>query len=968
MLSISRHQSPAQAATYYTGHDDYHLHDDGIWQGKAAESLGLIGIIKKEDYLKLLDGFGPDGKKLVASAGSKPVLDMDCKIKKIGHRAGCDMTYSAPKSVSALAYKDEKIVKIFMEAVTETNEYAEQRYAYKQTKQTSGYVTADRVEGLVWAKFLHRTSREKDPQIHCHCFLMNVAKEKSGKYKTVNTDPIFKHQKHLGLVFRAKLAKKLKGLGYAIAWDKPKAGKPDEGFFEIAGANAPEFLKAISKRRTQVENELEILKKDERYRNYTASALAQEAALRTRKHKTSGDTEEELRKITEDINKTCENYGYASLEGLESSAKSYAAAPEAGEKSAKKILAGVIEDITDFESAFTREEVLSGAIKEAFKTGMGGNYGVEDFEAAFADLQKTGEISYLDTVHTKAGNREVFSSREILEAEKAVIEMCEAGKNKFYGRPQRLATQYNLDKQRELYDKGCEFTVGQIEGLSLMTKTVDRYSYIQGDAGAGKSYSCYYAREYLENQGYCVRGLAPTGKAASGLKSAAKIQDCNTIDSFLIRHEKMKTAAKTAKKPFPQTGGKPEVWLVDEAGMIGSKKFYRLMKAAEEANAQVTFIGDTKQFPSVEAGRMFADIQKTGIDGRKMREAIRQKSVQAKELVAAFKKTFEGDGVDKAFDIMDKYKMLEEEPDEARCMRLAANKYVINIISYGKDTMLITNTNKDKDALNNIIRTELVNKDYIENGIPFATLRKPDKKSRKPEEIPPRRFGKGDTIMFLYNNKRIGVYNGDTAKILDINPDGTVTAKLADGGKQVIFNLNEGYDNTYRYIDYAYAMTSHKSQGATTGEIIWYAPTQGSPISLNNSYVAVTRCREDINIYTTDITELRQKIKTERRKESTLDYTSKPKPVPPKPLKPTPVIAAKKSGRERLNKILEMIQLSITNLRKQPEILENKASHILPVREQKPMPGLGRKLGFRLKTQTVENPIQTINKIDITDW
>ena len=45
------------------------------------------------------------------------------------------------------------------------------------------------------------------------------------------------------------------------------------------------------------------------------------------------------------------------------------------------------------------------------------------------------------------------------------------------------------------------------------------------------------------------------------------------------------------------------------------------------------------------------------------------------------------------------------------------------------------------------------------------------------------------------------------------------------------------------------------------------------PISSNSFYVAITRCKEEVAVYTDDAERLKENVKKEQHKESTLDYT-----------------------------------------------------------------------------------------------
>ena len=95
------------------------------------------------------------------------------------------------------------------------------------------------------------------------------------------------------------------------------------------------------------------------------------------------------------------------------------------------------------------------------------------------------------------------------------------------------------------------------------------------------------------------------------------------------------------------------------------------------------------------------------------------------------------------------------------------------------------------------------------------------------------------------------------------------------------FNINNKGSRAFNYIDHAYAITDYKSQGATTQRLLWYAPTDAGPLSSNSFYVAITRCKEEVGVYTDNAEALREKVKREQQKESTLDYLFVPRPVKP---------------------------------------------------------------------------------------
>lgn len=1189
---MSKPLSPDRAAWYFQ-RDNYYLTETGEWHGRLSEELQLNGAIQRDDFLKLLEGFDQNGNKLVASAGAKDIKDGDGKIIKHGHRSGIDLTFSAPKSVSILSYHDPRINNAFKEALKTTLNHIEQEFAHTQTKDRSGVVHAEKTNKLLWSTFVHDTSRELDPQLHCHCVLMNLTQNSAGKFKTLHNDPLYKNKMYLGQHFRTQLAQEIQKLGYSIEVSDRK-----KGFFEVKGIGN-DVMEAFSKRSKQVQEEVKKLRKLE-FKDLPSDHLLEWAKERKKEFSSNPDFNEivsqEAERLSNSSEKVYSSYGDAELASIavterrrpkrdditreqvisriEDTCKSFNTSLEGLFKSsieqpkivdpkplAREILNDAVSGLTEGQSTFTRHILLT----EAMKMGIG-SLSFDDLNKEFRRMLKDGSISLLGSIETKAGQKDIFSSRSMIEVENNVIKMCREAKGAStinvdksltdsfithtdinlkmkaaleLGEKDPIKAEYKFksvlakiddplvrDKMISLREQaikskhdtsvspvdaadhpelhqyfekfGYGFTPGQRDALRLISSTKDVFSVIQGDAGTGKSFSVLYAKQLLEQNGFIVKGFAPTGKATTGLAVSAEIFESNysTIDSFLLR---FKNADSERRKEMYSKG--KEIWVVDEAGMCGSRKFLDLMTAAREAEAKVVFIGDRKQFQSIEAGRMFSDLQdRSGIDMVIMPDVMRQKTAQTKEIVRAislkdmdfafnvmqgFKKVspgfdktdianysigssiqftagykgisadtqckvlgigergldleyfdedsrsfrhlnFNPSEIDKAaFDVYrpplnhhslskfnvgdtlslsiseqgipatsvkikeiseksltvtysdvngqtrkatfdptknpenlvhytssgnektanakDIYEnMITVESDHDKCLNLVAQDYLSSIAAR-KDVLLITGTNKDKDSLNQIIRPDLVKQGLVTDSKEFtvfqtkslagtgamaadsyktsqviitnnscgqvpkgtqAEILSIDKtantinvrfwdkkkemyttadidvrkhcKSFSTYDQQKKEFGVGDLILFLKNDKKtVGVNNGDTARILSIDSEGNVKARLesTEDKKEVTFNISNKGSKAYNYVSHAYAITDYKSQGATTGRLLWFAPAHGGPISSNTFYVAITRCKEEVGVYTDDVDKLREMVKQDQHKESVLDFT-----------------------------------------------------------------------------------------------
>ena len=166
MLSISNVGSN-QAASYYSKDGYYVRNDDkdNTWQGQLKDDLELPNNVTKEHF--------------------------DMMIKERKERAGYDLCFSAPKSVSIAMCIDDETRKDMVEAhnraVEETlNEIEKREIGARITKD--GTTEHIKTGNMLCGKFNHYVSRNNDPQLHTHAVILNQTKYNNKLYAVDNGD------------------------------------------------------------------------------------------------------------------------------------------------------------------------------------------------------------------------------------------------------------------------------------------------------------------------------------------------------------------------------------------------------------------------------------------------------------------------------------------------------------------------------------------------------------------------------------------------------------------------------------------------------------------------------------------------------------------------------------------------------------------------------------------------------------
>jgi conjugative relaxase-like TrwC/TraI family protein len=215
----------------------------GVWSGVWSVELGVEGMVEADQLRALIDGAHPvTGEPLIVGLRERSVKAFD-------------LTFSAPKSVSLLwALGSEAVADTVMgahrEAVATALGFLEERAATARM-QVDGVRRHVSTHGWAVAGFVHRTSREGDPQLHTHCLVPNVVRrEPDGRLVALAARPLFVWARTAGSVYQAELQRSL-AVRLGVEWGPDRSNTRDLAGFTTAQ------LRALSKRTVAIEAELE---------------------------------------------------------------------------------------------------------------------------------------------------------------------------------------------------------------------------------------------------------------------------------------------------------------------------------------------------------------------------------------------------------------------------------------------------------------------------------------------------------------------------------------------------------------------------------------------------------------------------------------------------------------------------------------------------------------------------------------
>ena len=407
----------------------------------------------------------------------------------------------------------------------------------------------------------------------------------------------------------------------------------------------------------------------------------------------------------------------------------------------------------------------------------------------------------------------------------------------------------------------------------------DSLSVLLGRAGTGKTTTTVKAVcELYQQEGYTVIGGSLSKLASDNLGVETNI-NTKTLHTWLYCWDRYRQAEQEflafnnliSKEVLNQLHWYKElkqferfaltdtsVFVLDEAGMVGTDQWKRLLEHAKLRNAKVIAVGDDVQCKAIEAGDLFREvIEQTGRNGslfqlntiqRQRLDWMRTASEQFATL-----NTQEGlalyEGKGHIHEVNADH--LEGDMANAYIRYLSSPEMDEHNTPKFKSGLVLAFTNEQTHALNQAIRAEL----RLHN-LPGHTLSPNDVLTLgKGEQA--KKFALGDKIVFLKNEKqRITLISSDGEVLSNRHISNGTTGTLEsvdDKGKMIVVRL-DAYTTAHFSIDHykdfshGYALTICKSQGQTVDFTLVAASRFMDAKAL---YVAMTRHRHEVNLFYT---------------------------------------------------------------------------------------------------------------------
>lgn len=798
-------------ATYLTsssGRGDYYIDPQdedgevaaGEWHGSPGV-LALLGLsadhpVGRDQLIALMSGQAPnDGRKIRASGGNGTKV------------AGVDMTFSSPKDVSALwaassAERREQIERAHKDAVSSAMTHVERDVELVRVRE-AGILEWQRARSVVAAKFTHNTSRltatqEKggvpDPQLHTHVVVL-AAERQDGKFAAVDSRQVFLSARENGAWYRSVLAQHLQALGLEI---ERGTGK-DARYFAVKGV-PKELADRWSARTSEIQKAAREFKAQ-----YGREPNARELGTMT-----TGTRGTKSTMAPASVDAAWQ--AIASEHGLtHEQAHALFNTPETTQPrdrtqaSSRGFAQGLVERVTEKSSMVSERELYAIAYEHS-----AGVCHPSEAQQLVKDLARTGELIQLQ------GGK--WTTKQLRAREqKTIATVKERASERAAPVREQSLEQAEREVAREI---GGPLSSEQREALRSITGQGGITTLI-GQAGTGKGVVLSAATNAWRKDGYKVIGTAIAGATAERLGAEAKTDKSLTTDA-LLSETTMGTLSLNEST----------VVVMDEAGMADTKRLTKLVEQTAEKDSKLVLAGDSAQLSPIGAGGLFDHVTHFA-PNTQLTEIYRAENQWERE---AWAQVREGNASKTlaAYQAHERLQIAETREQAAEKMVADWNEQRLENPE-GRTVMLSDSSNEELDRLN----TKAQEYRDLQGELGNDRAELPDG---------PYKLATGDQVIFtspmFQPDGAPRIENGTLGTIKDIQDQNNLTIDTHGANEREV----KVDTRVFKDLRLGYAQHVYKAQGLTANKAL--ALIGGWQTDRERAYVALTRAREQTNIYT----------------------------------------------------------------------------------------------------------------------
>jgi conjugative relaxase-like TrwC/TraI family protein len=782
-LSVGREEYyTRELATDHEAYLSGHGESPGRWYGAGATSLGLEGEASPGGFQAMFEGRDPTTGELLGRPHGRNAVP------------AFDVVLRPTKSVSILyGLGDPATGRAVLQAhhagLAEAVAYLDE------------HLGARGGQGVLAVGFDHRTSREGDPLPHTHLVIANRVQGPDGRWTALDGRDLYRHRLAADAIYRATYQRELsRTLG--VEW----TAADRHGNRELQGM-PEELIRLFSKRTEQIDQEVKRLQASGRERTPRLVKWTVQATRKPKQHEIP-DTlysrwRQEAAERGVDPDTLVRTVTSRTANRVQERTVSAAAVDRLFDR-----LAGAV-GLTEHASTFTRPDVLV-----ALGAGLAGIGRMELEELADRFLAERA----VSVVADRTLEERRWSTPDLLAVEQRLVESAT-------GRAGEHTAVASHEAVREALAAHRTAGADQQAMVRDLCRGGQGVAVVVGRAGTGKTFALGIARHAWQLDRYRLLASAPTGIATMSLQGEG-FDDVATCDRLLgdldCGREQLDPRA---------------VLVVDEAGMLGSRKLARLLEHAHWAQAKVVLVGDDRQLAAIDAGGGFRALR-LRLGASELVENRRQHQAWEREALDLIRSGLVEEAV-AAYQAHDRVVAADSKP--AATLALLQDWWAAwqqNERDPAQEVIVVAARRAEVDRLNSACQELLAARGRL---------------GQERLQVQDRQLAVGDRVVCGKNAiAELGVANGSRGTITALNPQvRTLTLRLDDADDREVtlprsYLDGRGRGERNRRVDLAYATSGHRAQGLTRGRAL--VRLTGSE-DVNWLYVQLSRARQDTRLY-----------------------------------------------------------------------------------------------------------------------